>query len=193
MLAFAIVLALTVLGTCSFAAGKANLSVSKNGKTFKLTSGKQSYSFRYDWNKKKKRFTGYNQKIINKLTPKRGLLLSVQRENAKNHRDDSIVISKGVTLNKKIYIGIPLASFHKKIGAAWGDGYYGYYSTKKGKAVKVGTKKPTDKFVKKRSKDTGLYWAGDRGRLRINASIQWNSKKNRAEINWIEIFVPGGR
>ena len=56
-------------------------------------------------------------------------------------------------------------------------------------SVKIGKKKPTNSYVKKRMKDTGLFWAGDRGRLRINCSINWNAKKKRAEVGWIEMWV----
>lgn len=196
------VLLLVLLLTMSFvmqgicvsaaAAKKPDFSVSKNGKEFKVTKGKKSYSFRYDWNSKEQKYTGYSQKEINKLVPfgpLKGVHMALQRENAKSNQQDSIVVLKGVTLNKKIYYGMTLAAFHKNIKKAWGKGYYAYYDTGKKGQAKIGSKKPSDKTVKKRMKDTGLYWAGNRGRLKINCSINWNTKKKRAEVGWIEIWV----
>ena len=196
------VLLLVLLLTMSFvmqgicvsaaAAKKPNFSVSKDGKKFKVTKGKKSYSFRYDWNSKKQEYTGYDQLKINKVVPfgpMKGIHLALGRDGQEGNKNDSIAVMKGVTLNKKIYYGMTLKAFHKNIKKAWGKGYYAYYSNKKKRPVKVGSKKPTNSYVKKRMKDTGLYWAGNRGRLRINCSINWNAKKKRAEVGWIEIWV----
>ena len=196
------VLLLVLLLTMSFvmqafsvsaaAAKKPDFSVSKNGKKFKVTKGKKSYSFRYDWNSKKKKYTGFKQKKINKVVPfgpLKGVHMAMEHENAKSNREDTIVVLGGVTLNKKIYRGMTLAAFHKKIKKAWGKGAYYYWSNEKKAPVKIGEKQPTDSYVEERLKDTGLYWAGDRGRLRINCSINWNTKKKRAEVGWIEMWV----
>ena len=196
------VLLLVLLLTMSFvmqgicvsaaAAKKPDFNVTKNGKQFKVTKSKKSYSFRYDWDSKKQIYTGYDQKEINKLVPfgpMKGVHMAMEHDSAKSHKEDTIVVLEGVTLNKKIYYGMTLAAFHKKIKKAWGKGAYYYWSTEKKAPVKIGKKKPTNKYVKKRMKDTGLYWAGDRGRLRINCSINWNAKKKRAEVGWIEMWV----
>ena len=196
------VLLLVLLLTMSFvmqgicvsaaAAKKPDFNVSKDGKKFKVTKGKKSYSFRYDWDSKKQDYTGYDQKEINNVVPfgpMKGVHMAMEHESAKSRQEASIVVLKGVTLNKKIYYGMTLAAFHKNFKKAWGKGAYFYWSNEKKAPVKIGKKKPTNSYVKKRMKDTGLFWAGDRGRLRINCSINWNAKKKRAEVGWIEMWV----
>ena len=176
-------------GMAVYAAGNANLNVTKNGKSFKLTNGEKSYSFRYDWDEKKGKYTGYSQKKANKVVPAGTLHLGLGRDGQTTNKDDSIAIVKeGLTLNKRIYIGMPLAEFHKKIKSAWGTGYYAYWDNKKKAVVKVGTKKPSNSFVQKRSKDTGLFWTGKRGVLTLSISIGWNKTNKRAETGWTEIF-----
>ena len=194
------VLLLVLLLTMSFmmqafsvsaaAAKKPDFNVSKSGKKFKVTKGKKSYSFRYDWNSKKQKYTGFSQKKINKVVPfgpLKGVHMATGRDGAKSNKEDSILVLKGVTLNKKIYYGMSLAAFHKKIKKAWGKGAYYYWSNEKEAEVKIGEEKPADSFVKERMKDTGFYWKGNRGRLSINCSFGW--KKKRAEVVWIEIRV----
>ena len=194
LLALALVFSFVIQSMTVFAAGtqKPDLTVSKDGKKFTLTKGDQTYSFRFEWDPAKKTYTGYSQKKVDKMVrraaPHKGLYVGSEHEGS-GPEMAGIVVLGGVTLNKKIWYGMSLESFHKKIRSAWGDGYYAYWSTKKGRPVRIGKGKPTDRYVKKRCKDTGLYWAGDRGRLRINVSIKWNKAKNRAEVGWTEMWV----
>ena len=197
LLTLVLVFSIVLQGMTVFAASskKANLSVSASGKSFKLTNGDKSYSFKYNWNSEKNAYTGFSKKKINKLVPfsvpggsPKGIQVGVSLHKG-SPKEDGFLIGDGVTINKKIYRGMTLSSFHKNIRSAWGKGHYGYYNLKKNKAINKGTKKPTNAYVKKRSKDTGLYWVGDRGRMRISVSITWNKAKKRAEVNWIEIYV----
>ena len=146
------VLLLVLLLTMSFvmqgicvsaaAAKKPNFSVSKDGKKFKVTKGKTSYPFRYDWNSKKQAYTGYDQLEVNKVVPfgpMKGIYLALGRDGQEGNKNDSIAVMKGVTLNKKIYYGMTLTAFHKNIKKAWGKGYYAYYDTKRKGQAKVGS------------------------------------------------------
>ena len=197
LLTLVLVFSFVLQGMTVFAASskKADLTVSASGKSFKLTKGDNSYSFKYNWSSKKKAYTGFSQKKINKLVPfsatggtPKGIQVGVSLHKG-TAKEDGILVGDGVTINKKIYRGMTLASFHKNISAAWGKGHYGYYDQEKHKAVNAGTKKPTNAFVKKRCKDTGIYWVGNRGRMKIDVSFGWNKAKKRAEVNWIEITV----
>ncbi len=166
---------------------KANLSVSKDGQTFKVKKKKKSYTFRYDWDPQTATYTGYDSAKAAKVVSPRSLVIGLMRDGQTGDCNNSILVGTGITLNKKIYSGMPLSSFHKK-KSAWGSGYYAYWDTNKNESVVIGKKKPSNSYVKKRCKSTGLYWVGARGCLSINISIIWNSKTKRAETSWIEIY-----
>ena len=189
LLALVLVFSFVTQFTTVFAASLPDLYVSKSGKSFKVTKGTQSYSFRYDWDKTKKRYTGYSQKKVNKLVPSgpnEGIRLSLEHENAKSPREATIAIISGVSLNKKIYRGLSFTAFDKRINTAWGNGCYKYWNADKQKSVRIGKEKLTNRFFKK---NNSVWWEGDRGRLRINISISWNKEKKRAEVTWIEMWV----
>ncbi len=167
---------------------KANLSVSADGQTFQVKKKKKTYSFRYDWDPQTKNYIGYDSAMAAGVVSPRILTIGMMRDGQTGNNNNSIYVGKGITINKKIYTGMPLSSFNKKKNSAWGTGYYAYWDTNANKQVSLGTKKPSNSVVKKRCKSTGLYWVGTRGCLTINISIIWNSKTKRAETSWTEIF-----
>ena len=178
---------LSVFGAMTASAATySNLTVSKDGTNFKVTKGKKSLSFRFDWDEEKDTYTGYDRVKISKLVAP-GVLVPGMGHEGSSNKVQYIMAAKLIRVNGKLYTGMPLKAFHKKVKRAWGTGYYTYQDNKTKEWVKLGAAKPTKKDFRKARTGT-LNWVGMRGKLKMYANLSINARKNDAAVSIFAIY-----
>ena len=168
------------------AASYSNLTVSKNGEDFKITRDGESLSFRFDWDEAKDTYTGYDrEQIRNFVAP--GILVPGMNHEGSPNTVQYIMAGKLMRINGKLRTGMSLKAFNRKVKKAWGKGYYTYQNKKTKNWVKIGSRMPSKKDFKKGNLNT-FNWVGMRGKVKMNAFVRYNPRKNKATISLFAIY-----